>query len=181
MIAPQTINTPTNTPAVGTAQQWYVVYTNARHELKVTEKLLALGIEAYCPLKTQTKVWSDRVKRVASPLFNSYVFVKLQVQNLRQVFEVPGVVRYVYWCGKPAVVRDAEIVTLKRWLNDFDHLELGIHYFEENQKVKIRSGNFMDCEATVIRQKGGRLELVLAGIGLSLSAKTNQIVLTKVP
>jgi transcriptional antiterminator RfaH len=181
MIAPQTINTPTNTPAVGTAQQWYVVYTKARHELKVTEKLLTLGIEAYCPLKIQTKVWSDRVKRVVSPLFSSYVFVKLEVQNLRRVFEVAGVVRYVYWCGKPAVVRDAEIVTLKRWLNDFDHLELDINYFEENQKVKIRSGNFMDCEATVIRQKGGRLELVLAGIGLSLSAKTNQIVLTKVP
>lgn len=140
-------------------------------------QLSRLGIEAYCPLKLQTRVWSDRRKLVASPLFNSYLFVKLQEKDLRAVFEVSGVLRYVYWCGKPAIVKEAELLELKRWLNEFDHDTLEVRSFDRNQKVKIVSGNFMDCEAIVVKQKGMRLELWLTSLGMSLVTKSNQILL----
>jgi transcriptional antiterminator RfaH len=177
MLISTKIKNATSSSFTAVGLQWYVIYTKSRNEKKVAFKLISMGIEAYCPLKVEMRVWSDRRKRVETPLFNSYLFVKLQEKDLPKVFEVAGVVRYVYWCGKPAIVKDEEIMELKRWLNDYDHDALEIKYFEENQKVKILSGNFMDCDATVVKQKGLRLELCITGLGMSLVTKTNRIVL----
>jgi hypothetical protein len=32
------------------------------------------------------------------------------------VFQSVGVVRYLFWLGKPAIVRDEEIDTIQKWL-----------------------------------------------------------------
>ena len=39
---------------------WYAVYTAARAEKKVKERLDQIGIENYLPLRTEYRVWSDR-------------------------------------------------------------------------------------------------------------------------
>ena len=57
---------------------WYVLYTKPRQEKKVTDSLNAIGVEAYCPLVTVIKQWSDRKKKVQIPLINSYVFVNIE-------------------------------------------------------------------------------------------------------
>ncbi len=88
---------------------WFVLYVKPQNEIKVGKALTALGIEVFCPTKKEVRQWSDRKKTVEVPLFKSYVFVKLEAQNRNQVFSVPGVVRYLFWLGKPAVVRDEEI------------------------------------------------------------------------
>ena len=56
---------------------WFALYTRPKNEKKVTEQLVKLGIEVYCPLVTQVKQWSDRKKKVATPLISSYVFVNI--------------------------------------------------------------------------------------------------------
>ena len=76
---------------------WYVLYTKSRQEKKVTEALNLLGVNAYCPVVTTMKQWSDRKKKVEEPLIKSYVFVNLEESNRDIVFEVPGVVRYLFW------------------------------------------------------------------------------------
>ena len=87
---------------------WYVVYTKPRWEKKVVEQLNQKGIECYCPLITQVRQWSDRKKKVDVPLFNSYVFVHLEESDRNSVFLSSGVVRYLFWLGKLAVVRAIE-------------------------------------------------------------------------
>ena len=62
---------------------------------------------------TQIKQWSDRKKKVEIPLINSYVFVNIEDKNRNIVFEVSGVVRYLFWLGKPAVIQEQEIEALK--------------------------------------------------------------------
>ena len=42
---------------------WYAVYTAARAEKKVKERLDQIGIENYLPLRTEYRVWSDRKKK----------------------------------------------------------------------------------------------------------------------
>jgi len=46
---------------------------------------------------TQIKQWSDRKKKTETPLIPSYVFVNIEEKNRNDVFEVPGVVRYLFW------------------------------------------------------------------------------------
>jgi len=75
--------------------------------------LEAIGIEAFCPLVTVAKQWSDRKKKVQLPLINSYIFVNIEDCNRDEVFKVSGIVRYLFWLGKPAVVRAIEIETLR--------------------------------------------------------------------
>jgi len=62
---------------------------------------------------TQIKQWSDRKKKTETPLIASYVFVNIEEKNRNDVFDIPGVVRYLFWLGKPAIVREVEILALK--------------------------------------------------------------------
>ena len=158
---------------------WYVIYTKNRHEKKVADSLQKKGIVAFCPLKIENKVWSDRKKKVETPLFNSYIFVNLPEAEQRHVFAVPGVLRYIYWCGKPAVVKDHEIEEIKRWLNVYDHDNIEVSYYNPNDRVKILSGNFINHEAKIIRQNGSKLLLCLEGLGIKLITKLENIILEK--
>lgn len=157
-----------------------MIYTKPRHEKKVADMLNAKGIVAYCPIKTQIRTWSDRRKVVEVPLFNSYLFVNLTESQRSVVFSVPGVVRFIYWCGQPAMVREQEILEIKRWLNDFDHNELEVSYFSPDQKVKILTGSFINQQAKIVRQQGNHLVLTLEGLGLVLRVKLNETLLERI-
>ena len=108
---------------------WYVLYTKSRNEKVVAQKLAALGIEVYCPLVRTRKQWSDRLKWVEEPLLRSICFVHLTEQDRERVFQVSGVVRYLFWLGKPAIVSDHEIDQLKLFLEKNDHHEITVMDF----------------------------------------------------
>jgi len=97
---------------------WYALYTESRQEKKVASRLAQIGIEVYCPLTIQVRQWSDRKKKVEVPLLPSYIFVNLESNNREVVFQVAGVVRYLYWLGQPAIIKDTEIEILQKWLQD---------------------------------------------------------------
>ena len=82
---------------------WYVLYTAPRAEKQVRDRIDALGVECWLPLHRAPRVWSDRVKIVELPLFNSYLFVRCTDPELRNLTRVYGVARIVYYNGKPAV------------------------------------------------------------------------------
>ena len=96
---------------------WYVLHTKPRCEKKVEEQLLSLGINAYCPTRSVFKLWSDRKKKIDKPVLPSMVLVNIDDKDINIVFESsPLVVRYMFWMGKRAVVRQSEIEILKKYL-----------------------------------------------------------------
>lgn len=119
---------------------WYVVYTKPKWEKKVAEKLTQIGIECYCPLITQVKQWSDRKKKVEMPLFNSYVFIQIEDADRNSVFEVAGIVRYLFWLGKPAVVRDEEINVIKNSLKASNIADISVSQIQVGDKIKLETG-----------------------------------------
>ena len=48
---------------------WYALYVKSRSEKKVLSQLEDMGLEAFLPLVTRIKQWSDRKKKVEEPLF----------------------------------------------------------------------------------------------------------------
>ena len=88
---------------------WYVVVTRPRAELKVKDRLEKLGISVCCPTRVEKRQWSDRVKKVEAPLLPSMILVFLEVKDRELIFSVPGVVRYLFYLGKPAVVPKKEV------------------------------------------------------------------------
>ena len=95
------------------SEMWYVLYTKPRNEIKVFQRLSVLGIKAYTPTSIEVRQWSDRKKKVSVPLLPSMVLVQLKEQDTDLVFNIPGVVRYLFDNGKRAVVLDAEVLAME--------------------------------------------------------------------
>jgi transcription antitermination factor NusG len=153
---------------------WFVLYTQPRNEKKVTNRLEKLGITAYCPMTIQVRQWSDRKKKVEVPLLNSYVFVQLAEANRKLVFEVPGIVRYLFWLGEPAIVRDEEIKTLQNWLaHDFAKLEVSA--LKPGDTIILKEGAFKNQEALIKTISKTKMQLVLTSLGLLVTLTTQAI------
>nr|WP_321521461.1 UpxY family transcription antiterminator [uncultured Macellibacteroides sp.] len=80
---------------------WYVLYTFPRAEKQVKERIDKEGVTCWLPLHRSPRVWSDRVKLVDVPLFNSYIFVYCTETVLRSLIRIYGVVRIVYTMVNP--------------------------------------------------------------------------------
>jgi transcriptional antiterminator RfaH len=161
-------------------KQWLVVYTKSRFEKKVVEQITKVGIEVYCPLKKTKKQWSDRTKWIDEPLFKSYVFVHVSEQERIKVLQVFGVVRFLYWLQKPAVVKQKEIDEIKRWLNEYDHSLIEIKKYLPGDRVVIKSGSFIDIEGEVVGGKKNKVRLYIEALGLAIEVNTKKTLVQKV-
>jgi transcription antitermination factor NusG len=154
----------------GSRKNWYVVYTKPRWEKKVYTLLTDKNIEAYCPLNKVRRKWSDRIKWVEEPLFKSYVFVKVAAEDLSGVRMINGVVNFVYWLGKPAIVKNKEIEVIRKFLNDYEEVWTEPIELQKDAKVVIRRGAFMDKEARVVEVTNNKVRVLIESIGYSLVA-----------
>ena len=131
-------------------------------------------MESYCPLNKVRKKWSDRIKTVEEPLFKSYVFVRVTEDEHLKVRMTQGVVNFVYWQGKPAIVRDNEIEVIRKFLNEYQEVQAMPLELRPDMSVKIRRGVFMDKEATVIKVQGNKVQVNIESIGYSLVASVDK-------
>lgn len=147
---------------------WFVVYTKSRNEKKVAELLQKNGVEVFCPLVKLKKNWSDRTKIIETPLFNSYVFVNLPEKDRNLVFNVPGVIRYLFWLKKPAIVKDSEIESLKAVLHETMD-SFSIENYQIGDTVKISEGVFKGLDAVIEKQSNTKLHVILENVGIKIT------------
>ena len=146
---------------------WYALYTVSRQEKKVAARLAQLDIEVYCPLIIQERQWSDRKKKVEVPLLPSYVFVRLESHKRELVFQVSGIVRYLYWLGQPAIVKDAEIEILQLWLQK-KVVSYEITGIQPGSLYEIASGPFIGQKGIVDKVDKNQIILILEQLGVKI-------------
>ncbi len=151
--------------------KWFVIYTKPQFELKVTQSLEAMGIQAYCPVTTQIKQYSDRKKKVIKPLLRSYVLVRISDRDRNQVFSIPGVLSYVFWLGKPAIVHDKEIELMENTLAGV-YESISITHLEKGSIYNISEGPFKGQEGKIINLVKNKIQLELPSLGVLLTLKT---------
>jgi len=164
---------------VGT-RKWLAVYTRPRWEKKVSQLLAEKGVERYCPLNKVRRKWSDRIKVVEEPLFKSYVFVKVNDENRTGVRMTPGIINFVYWNGKPAVIKEKEINAIKRFLDEYENVEVKPMEVKVNQRVKILVGPLMDQEGKVLEVKYRTAKVAIDSLGYVLVASVEKTKLASV-
>ena len=151
-------------------KKWFVVYTRAQQELKVARELSAMGITNYCPTITLTKQYSDRKKKVNKPLLSSYVMVELEEKEREKVFACSGIVRYLFFLGKPAVVPSYEIDLMKDHLNgvynDFKVTTLSV-----GDSHTITQGPFSGVTGKVVETNNTKVKLELACLGMQITLR----------
>ena len=124
---------------------WYALYLHSRAEKKVFARLSEMGYEAYLPLVTRMKRWSDRLKKVEEPLFKSYLFVRADETTHYEILSVPGVTKFVSFERKAVRVPENQINAIKKYCDDFveDEKDQEQIEFHEGQLVRITSGEMM--------------------------------------
>ena len=145
--------------------KWFVLYTKPNFEIKVAEGINALGINAYCPVFTKIIQYSDRKKKVKKPLLPSCILVKLLEEDRSKVFDIRGAVRYLFWLGKPAEVREEEIELLKSNLKG-SYDDAFVSKLEKGKEYTIPSGPLVGQTGTVIDIVKNKLRLELPSLGL---------------
>lgn len=147
-----------------------VVYTKPRHEKKVAELLTKKCIENYCPTRRILKQWSDRKKFVDEVIIRSYVFVKVEESQRIHVLQTPGVLNFVYWLKKPAIVREAEMKALMDFLSVHQVSEITVRNLEVGAKARILSGPLVSQEGEIIRIDKNVVSIRLYSAGLEFTA-----------
>ena len=159
-------------------RKWFAIYTRPRWEKKANLLLVEKGIESYCPLNKVKRKWSDRMKMVEEPLFKSYVFVKVAETDRSLVRMTSGVINFVYWNGKPAVIKDKEIQNIRRFLDEFENVEVHPLILKPDQRVKIASGPLMDQEGKVLDVRNKKVKVAIDSLGYVLIAYVERSKLT---
>ena len=117
-----------------------------------------------------TKQWSDRKKVVLEPIFKGYVFVKLEEKSKWDVKQVNGILNFVYWLGKPAIIREEEINTIRKFLNEFSDVQVEQKGVLVNSEVRVKQGVLMDYHGVVVEVIGSRAVVKIDSLDIQLSA-----------
>jgi len=151
-------------------KKWFVVHTRPQQELKVASQLSAMGITNYCPTVTLIKQYSDRKKKVIKPLLSSYVMVELEEKDRNKVFDCSGIVRYLFFLGKPAVVPAPQINLMQDHLsgvyNDFKVTTLRV-----GDSHTISEGPFSGVLGKVVETDNTKVKLELASLGMRITLR----------
>lgn len=149
------------------SKQWMAVYTKPRNEKKVLERLNLMGVECYCPMQTRLKQWSDRVKKVTEPLISSYVFVKVTEKERELVLQDVAVRNFVFWLGKPAIIKEEEIERLKYINQDGELVEsINLKEFKRGDKVRLIKSGFENTNGVLQKIGRQKVSVLLESIGL---------------
>ena len=149
-------------------KKWFVVYTRPQQELKVARELSAMGITNYCPTITLVKQYSDRRKKVIRPLLPSYVMVHLEEKERQKVFSCSGIVRYLFFLGKPAAVTKLEIDLMQDHLNGV-YKNIKLATLSVGDSHTITEGPFSGISGRVVQSNNTKVKLELASLGMSIT------------
>lgn len=145
------------------------IYTRPRNEKKVAERLQKAGVEVYLPLQEQKKKWSDRWKTVKTPVISSYVFVKAEEKERSAILQDPAVLNFVFWQGRPAMIREEEINRIKFLLREAGVDDIfTMENLEPGELATVSGGQF--AGEPVVIESAGKKEymVVLSSLGVRL-------------
>lgn len=134
---------------------WFVVYTSSRAEKKVKERLDEAGIENYLPLKTEIRVWSDRKKKITSPLIPGYIFVRVLSAQFLDVLNVGGVVAFLREKSVPAPIPEDQMFRLRFMVEEgIEDIEFTTDLVNIGDKVLVKQGKLSGLIGELVEIRG---------------------------
>jgi len=152
-------------------KMWYALYTKQRWEKKVAEILTERKIENYCPVNKVYRKWSDRKKLIYEPLFSCYVFVQIDEKEHALIRRTPGVINFVYWLNKPAMIRPEEIQAIREFMHEYEHVQIERTPVKPNDPVRIVNGILEGQKGLVVSINKRTIKLILPNLGFMMHAE----------
>ena len=132
---------------------WFALQVRAKRELGVAEFLRGRGYKPFLPLSRARKIWSDRIRVVATPLFPGYLFCRVNIEDRLPVLSAPGVIRIVGYDRSPMPVDESEINAIRAIVasglpnEPWPYLRVG-------DPVQIKSGPLQGLSGMLLGVKG---------------------------
>ena len=145
---------------------WFAAKTKHGGEFKALKFFNSIGVNSYVPSYQTKRIWSDRVKKVTVPAINGYVFFELPKLNFDLININPFTKNIVKSNGVPAIIKENEIATMKRYLNG--ELLKAERNFYNGQNIKICSGPFVFKKGTVNKVRDNKIVVNLESLNISL-------------
>ncbi|CAN5753949.1 UpxY family transcription antiterminator [soil metagenome] len=152
-------------------KNWYAVYTKPQHEKKVAALLGKKKIENFCPLACEETQNFRKLKLVFKPLFKSYVFVHVSLEELELLKLTDGIVNILYWLGKPAVIKGEEIAAIKDFTSDHRNIKLERTFVNLTETARNLSASSYAIEGKLVTIKNKLLKVSLPSLGYTMIAK----------
>jgi transcription antitermination factor NusG len=99
------------------------------------------------------------------------VFVWVSEEEKTRVRLTDGVVNFLYWNGKPAMIKDQEIEVIRKFLNEYTDVQATPVQLQSGQKVRVKTGLMMDTEGVVIKVLNNKAYVILESLGYELTAQ----------
>jgi transcription antitermination factor NusG len=151
-------------------KNWYTVYTKPGLETKVAEVLSKRKFENYCPLNMIQKQQSDPKKIVYRPLFASFVFVHAEENRQTEIKNISGIVNFMYWLNKPAILDYAEINTIKTFLNEYENIQVQKANVKIVDTAGVLNGSHVNQGGDMISVSSETITALLPSLGFTMKA-----------
>ena len=158
-------------------KNWIAVYTKSRHEQIVVNELNKKNIESYCPMFKERRQWSDRKKWVHFPLFRSYVFANIEINENIYVLQTIGVNKIVKFQEKISIIPDQVIDNIKNIIEGGYNVEQ-TDYFIKGDEVCVVSGPLKGLDGVVLDLRGAnKIIIKIEAIQQAFSVKISSNIL----
>ena len=153
-------NTKDNQPE---ERKWYVAYVRMFHERKTAEKLAAMGIESFVPVREEIHQWSQRKKKVMRVLIPQMIFIHATQKERLEALTLASISHYMVLRGEhtPAVIPDAQ---MKQFMFMVDYSEETIEMYnsplEPGQTIRVIKGPLSGLEGELLEIEGKSKVLV---------------------
>ena len=159
---------------------WLALQVKPRSEKLIATALSSKGIEPFLPLYTTRRRWSDRIKEVQLPLFDGYVFCKVDLRYRLPALTIPGVIQFVGIGKTPEPIEEHELADLQAVVRSglpsmpWPFLKIG-------QRVRVEHGPLRDMEGILLQTKGShRLVLSVSLLQRSVAVEVDRDCITPV-
>ena len=147
---------PTNT-IKPEERKWYVAYVRLFHERKTAERLAAMGIESFVPVREEIHQWSQRKKKVMRVLIPQMIFIHATQKERMEALTLASISHYMVLRGEhtPAVIPDRQ---MRQFMFMVDYSTETIEMFtsplEPGQSIKVIKGPLSGIEGELIEIDG---------------------------
>jgi transcription antitermination factor NusG len=155
-------------------KDWFVVYTKAEVERKVSSTLTKKKIENFVPQVTVETQSFMKNRLVLKPLFKKFVFVKATASEANTIKSIDGVINLMYWLGNPVIVPETEISSIKEFVRQYQYVNLqplDVNSSMRNEKNLYSAQTIYNLTDSFVSVKTKAIKVVLPTLGYTMEAQ----------
>jgi transcription antitermination factor NusG len=152
-------------------KNWYIIYTRPKCEKKVALSLTKKRIENFYPINCKQVTHLRKSKLLHEPLFNSYVFVNIEENDISLIKQLENVVSLVFWKGSPAKIKDEEIEAIKEFTSNHQDIRLERTNVNTNGEARMVNGPIYTMDGKLLMIKNRTLKVNLPSLGFTMIAE----------